>query len=58
MGPADIVIMYLSVDHGGINVRMTQEPLDLLDRHSILQEHGGNGMAEDVRRDPDRERAA
>lgn len=50
MRPADILIADFRIDHGGIDVRVAKEQLDLFDGHAVLQQDGGDGVAENMRR--------
>ena len=53
MRSGHVLITDFGIDHGGIDVGVTEEPLDLLDRHSVAEQDGGDGMAEHMWRDPD-----
>ena len=52
---ANVIIPDFSVDHGGVDVGMTKEPLNLFDRHSVTEKDGGDSMPENVRCNPDGE---
>lgn len=55
MVPANIIIRDFCVDQGGIQLGMTQEPLNLLHGHSVLKQDSGDGMTENMRRNANRE---
>lgn len=58
MAPADVVIMHFRIDQRCINLRMAQEALHLFHGHPVPEQDGGDGMPEDMRRDPDGEGAS
>ena len=58
MRPADIIVRDAGVDQRRVHVRVAQEALNLFKRHPVMKGHGGDGVAEDVRRDPHGERPA
>ena len=55
MRAANVIITDFSVDHGRVDVGMTEEPLNLFNGHSVAEKDGGDCMPENVRCNPDGE---
>ena len=53
-----VIVPDFGIDHGRVDIGMTEEPLHLLHGHAVMQQDGRNRVPEDVRGDPDRERPA